>query len=162
MSTEGCPLFLSLSNSLPFSLAFVLPLSLPLPLSLSACPLLSPSPSVPPATFVPFNVANDCRFFSLSLWHSSPGSALPLLALWSLCPPVLLPWTSPPISHNALLSIFLMTVNSVFPPKLGGGSDKMYIYSTCKKKGLKKEREKRKRQEGTPGSPIVPTDNSGS
>lgn len=122
MSTEGCPLFLSLSNSLPFSLAFVLPLSLPLPLSLSACPLLSPSPSVPPATFVPFNVANDCRFFfSLSLY----GTAL--LAVLSLCLHSDLSVRlfcylghPPPISHNALLSIFLLTVNSVFPPKLGG------------------------------------------
>lgn len=91
----------------------------PLPLSVSlasrapsllSCPLLSPS--LPPATFVPLNVVNDCRssfFFPLS--HAT----LLLTSARSLSLSVPLHPLSLP--QRLSLSVLLLTVISLFPPK---------------------------------------------
>lgn len=81
--------------------------------SLLSCSLLSPSPSLPPATFVPFNVANDCRssFFPPSFsCHTSPCQCSLPLSLSVPLHPLSLPQRLP-------LSVLLLTVIALFPPK---------------------------------------------
>lgn len=100
------------SHSLSFSLSLsVSPVSHS-PFPAIPAPFAPSLPStVPPATFVPFKVANDCRSFSLlSTLEFSPPLAL------SLCP--FLP-SQPPMNAFFFLfsSFLLLTVNSMVPPK---------------------------------------------
>lgn len=149
-----CPRHLSLLICLP-GVSFCL--------SCFACPLVSPTPSLPPATVVPFNVANDCRsFFPSFSCYSSPASALPLLTL-PLCP-----FSTSLLATNAFLylsSCSLSTPRSRPSLKMGSavrwGSDKMYIYVVWKR-GKRKKKTQRKRRDGTCGATIVTRDNSGS
>lgn len=118
--------------------------------SLSACPLLSHSPSLPPATFVPFNVANDCRSF---FFH---GTAL--LLVLSLSPPLSL--SVCPFSPSQLLimlpfpsSCSLSTPCSRPSPEPGGGQTKCTFIVCVKKTEKESERdtEKEKRERALSG-----------
>lgn len=76
--------------------------------SLLSCPLLSLSPSLPPATFVPFNVANDCRSSFFPLFLMLHFSLLVLTPSLSLCPsspsqPPTTPFSFSPPAHCHLL-----------------------------------------------------------
>lgn len=141
------------------------------PVSHSSFPLLpvplSPSlPStLPPATFVPFNAANDCRFFSPPL-HAT--ALLRGLSHRRLSPSVPSPSPSQPSTNVSFLSSLLLTVNSLVPPKpqaveCGDVSQDSLLLRILKKERRKKDKERQgKRWKSTFGATIVSRDNGGS
>ena len=95
------------STSLPLSPWRVIPLLY----CSSTCPHLSSSPSLPAASVVPYNVANDCSSFYFLL----------LMPRFSCeCSPTVLPH---PLSLQQRLSfsVLLLTINLLFPPKPQAG-----------------------------------------